>query len=70
MAVQYVDLACTKAALVRSDTPECGDYNVIASTDFAGTDTRRMEELLEINVQILERISSEFSGLRAKGRMA
>ena len=36
----------------------------------AGTDTSRMEALLERNVQLLEAISGEFSGLRVRRRMA
>lgn len=36
----------------------------------AGADTRKMEALMEQNVRLLEQISSEFSGLRVKGRMA
>lgn len=35
-----------------------------------GTDTSRMEALLAQNVQLLEQISSEFSGLRVRRRMA
>ena len=36
----------------------------------AGTDTSRIEALLERNVQLLEAIGGEFSGLRVRGRMA
>lgn len=36
----------------------------------AGTDTSRMEALLARNVQLLEQISGEFSGLRVRRRMA
>lgn len=42
------------------------ESRAIAAT---GTDTSRLEELMERNVQILEQISGEFSGLRVKGRM-
>ena len=36
----------------------------------AGTDTSRIEALLERNVQLLEAIGGEFSGLRVRRRMA
>ena len=36
----------------------------------AATDTSRMEALLARNVQLLEQISGEFSGLRVRRRMA
>ena len=42
------------------------ESRAIAAT---GTDTSRLEALMERNVQILEQISGEFSGLRVKGRM-
>lgn len=42
------------------------DSRAIAAT---GTDTARLEALMERNVMLLEEINSEFSGLKVKGRM-
>ena len=42
------------------------DSRAIAAT---GTDTARLEALMERNVMLLEQINSEFSGLKVKGRM-
>ena len=46
-------------------------YNAQESRAIAatGTDTARLEALMERNVMLLEQINNEFSGLKVKGRM-